>query len=374
MPTQPGPQRQTAVDRIWSSVARTESVGLAAILAGTLLIVGALSAQGGAWLEPLRIPSLTPLVAGLLAAAVIVWLGVIWERFRRTTAVDEEGELGRGSGWQLRTLPLLGGVAMLAGAGIVVASWFTVQASARPGRMTLSAGEKVEQFESEIAGETVDVMLPRRVHLEQTKLEGVPWFEVSFSEAGGDPQGRRKLRPGESVRLYGYRIAPVGLTTSGGRLLGQFSSGDDGTIPQRATAGGSFKLSPQGPSYKVEEIVENYLGAVGPAARISSEEYGDFWVFERASQAEPPPAFLHPLQLDEIERAPAVVFNVSADIGVWPAALGGSLFVCGLALCLALPERVRFLDDEFSDEGGRVVSFNDAERLAEGEASEGRAG
>ena len=345
-------------ERVWAVVATPTAIGIVLLVSGAALVAGSVAASGGGWLEPLRLYPLVPIVASLLAAASLLWLGGIWERFVSTvSAPTSEGE----PGWALRSAPILGGVLVLVGAAISVASWFSVHAASRPGDMTLSAGEKAESFQSRIAGEQVDVMLPLRFHFEQRASGDGPLFEVALSEAGGDRFGRRQLRPGESIAVRDYRITPVDHASEKGRLQATIESSEEKTIPARVAPGDSFKVRPEGPSYEVREIVENYLGFMGPAARLESEEHGEFWVFQRAAKEEGGPAFAHDLVLASIERAPAVVFFVSPNVVIWPVALGGCLLVLGLALCMALPERVRYRDQE------GVFSFNAAGRLSEEE-------
>jgi hypothetical protein len=350
------------LESVWRSVVRTESIGAMVVAAGALLMAGTFRAEPGvSWLDPLDVGASIPAAAGLLGGALILWLALIWQRYRLSEGLDVDGEPTRQPTWQTRRLPIVGAVSAIVGLGFCIGTWFGVLGADRPGRLVMSPGQQAESFESRMAGETIDVMLPMRFRLDDLTLEPEVGIEVSFAEPGSDPFGQRRLGTNGSVSIESYRIAPIGLTTSEGRLRATVESRRDDTIPARATKGQSFKLSPDGPSYEVVDAVDNYLGAMGPAVRLSSEQTGAFWLFERAGAAEPAPDLPHQLELTGLDRVPSVVFAVTPKIPIWPVALGGSLFIFGFAVCIAFPERIRRLGDGESE----PISFNEAGLLVE---------
>lgn len=358
------PERDTVVDRIWATVASLEAIGLALVVAGgTLVVQAGFTAGDGGWLEPLRSPMVVPFVAGLLAGAAVLWLGAIWQRYFRTEVADGTARRGR---WTGRTLPILGATGMLVGATTMVAVWFLVQAAGPTGTVVLSPGSKTEGFESRIAGEELEVMFPLRLHLQSVDLEGTPSVKVAFSTPDEDPFGQRRLLSGEAVRMEGFRIAPIGLSTEQGSLQATIRSRRQKTIAATVAEGETFKLRPDGPEYEVQQIVKNYVDAVGPAVQLTSEARGQFWVFSGAESDDRRPDFGHSMYVDSLQKAPGVMFAVTPDFPLWPIGLGGGLFVVGLALVMAFPERVR---GRFETDG-RVRSFNEAGPLAEGDEEE----
>ncbi len=353
MSSQMPPGQQTFVDRVWSTVVRPEILGGICLVAGGLLVGGAVGASGGGWRDPLRVSSLLPLVAGLAALAAILAVGLVWDRHAETRPVEGAGRRD----WAGRTLPAVGATSMVTGAAMLLASWFLVQADAPPGSLTVPIGETAEAFEARIAGEGVEVMLPMRVHLEDLSMENGPEVEIAFSTPGRDPFGGRRMSAGETVAMEGYRLAPVGLSPEQGNLRATVASRRDETISTAVAEGERFKLSPQGPEYRAAEIVRNYMETLGPAVRIENDELGSAWVFERGAGGGGAPEFEHDLYVEGLQRMPGVRFAVTPDFPLWPIGLGGGLFVVGIALLVACPERVR--------RGGRRESLNEAGGLFE---------
>lgn len=359
MSTETPPHGGSTVDRLWSMVARPEILGGGCLVAGGLLVGAAVRSSGGGWLEPMRAASVLPFAAGLLALVAILWVGMIWDRERELRVADVAGRRSRLAS---RRLPTIGATTLLVGAATLIASWLFTQADKPPGTVTLPTGERAEAFQSRIAGEQVDVMLPMRLHLQQVSLDPAPSVQVAFSRPGEDPFGQRRLRTGETVAMEGYRLAPTGLSGAEGNLQAVIASTKEDTIKAAAGAGETFKLAPQGPEYEVADITKNYMQALGPAVRIDNEKLGSFWAFERSEGSDAFPEFRHDLYVESLQRSPGVTFTVTPDFPVWPIGLGGILFVCGLAMLVAFPERVR--------RGGGVESFNDAGSLADAQLEE----
>jgi len=354
MSTDIPPERETAVDRIWAAAASLEGIGLGLLLAGGMLVVQAVTSDRAvAWLEPLRSPVLVPFIAGLLAGASLLWLGAIWQRHFETESTDASP--GRG-GFTSRTLPTLGATGMLLGATTMVAVWCLVQAAGPTGSVVLAPGAKTEGFQSRIAGEEIEVMFPLRLHLRSLDPEGTPSVKVAFSTPDRDPFGQRRLLSGEPVDIEGFRVAPVGLSTEQGSLQATLRSRRDETIPATVGEGETFQLRPDGPEYQVRKIVKNYIDAVGPAVQLEAEQKGRFWVFTDSESDRPRPDVGHQMYVDSLQKAPGVLFRVTPAFPLWPMGVGGGLFVIGLALVLAFPERVRHR----LDADGRIRSFNDA--------------
>jgi cobalamin biosynthesis Mg chelatase CobN len=233
---------------------------------------------------------------------------------------------GRGS-WSDWLGPLVLGIAICAG----LAHWVSLHRGVEPTRQTIAVGETVQSFSGELAGESLDVMYRDRVEVTDIQTSPSPLAVVRTFRPGEVGQTRRsKLDAGSSIGVGDYRLTFVGFSREGGGLEAVISSGREDTITASAPVGGSFTLTIDGDPFRVEEIVENYLGSVGPAVRVSRSDIGSVWVFQRAAQMESPPSLDHQLELESVRRAPAAVFLVSKSTPVWPINVVGILFVLGV--------------------------------------------
>lgn len=368
MPTHLQPGRDSLVERTWQTAVRPEFVGLLFLVAGAVSLVVAFTTGGTAadpvgWIDAVRIDFAIPTTAGLLGGAVILLVGAAWDRWRRSEVDSESGA----SEWRNRRLPLAGGLIGGLGVVFVLVGWFALLSAGPGGELTLTTGETAESFQGRVAGENVAIMLPYRFQLEGAELEEGASFDVGLAKPGNDPFRRATLGPGRSIAVGEYRVAPVGLSTESGQLQAVFTKSEgEGTAV--ATLGESFRLGPDGPEFKVDAIEENYLDTMGPAARLSSGEMSGVWAFQRTPKPEHLPEGRPDVQLERIEKAPAVVFRVSPAVPMWPVFVGGGLLVVGFAISLIAPERVRLLEHgEY-----RVDSFNEAGRFAVDDAENGR--
>lgn len=319
--------RNGPLDRLWDLLTRPAVIGMIVAGAGLLLMVAPLSVAPDQWAstwwtQPFRQPGVLEAAVGLLAAVAVLGGGVLVHRVLH----------GGASAIGIIGLMLVG-----AGAATGTGHWYWLQDAVPPARLTLQSNAPVQAFQTDMAGKSVDVMLPLRVEITDIRLGTPPSFGVRTFQAGGETVLEARLGPGDSLPVGDYRLTAVGLDSEKGALRAVLQADRPRTIPAAAAPGQTFRFSPDGEEYELLEVAENYMGAMGPAARVSQEDIGKFWVFERAPEAEPTPSFIHDLSLDRLEQAPAAVLLVSKATPLWPITLAGSLIVLGVIGALFFP-------------------------------------
>ncbi|MGM0557794.1 MAG: hypothetical protein ACQEVA_15525 [Myxococcota bacterium] len=365
------------LDGTWRLLTSPLLVGLLLVGAGAVLVGGALGTAGDIpsatwWVTALEAPRMFGTAASLMAAAVVLLLGGLIRRhelIRRRPedlpepdAVFERERAEPVAGWK-RLISTLGAAALIVGGAIMVGYWFESQTHTPASEVSLIPGQTTEYYGVPLGNRSIKVMLPRR--LELTALEGgvQPQARVRFFEVGDDADEATTMLPGDSLDAAGYRISFAGVETDPARPRAVLASRKDNTIPVAAGVGESFQVEVGGPEYRVEEVVRNYQGVLGPAARVSADERGEFWVFQRRPEADRRPVLLHDLYVERVEASPAAVFKISPVQPFWPVSAAGTLFVFGFALLILFPERIV---RRRSDEGGDVYhawSLTEAGRL-----------
>lgn len=263
----------------------------------------------------------------------------------------------------------LGAVALVSGGALMLGYWFESHLGTPTSEVSLLPGQTTEYYSVPLGGRSIKVMLPRR--LELVSLEGgeQPQARLRFFELGDDSGESTTLLPGKSLDAEGYRISFAGIETDPARPRAVFASSKENTIAATAGVGESFQVEVGGTEYRVEDVVTNYQGILGPAAEVSADEVGAFWVFERRPPRDVAPDLLHNLYLERVEASPAAIFKISRAQPFWPISAAGTLFVFGFALLILFPERIirRVSDDE---EQAYAWSLTEAGRLsAEEDAS-----
>lgn len=367
-----------AIDRIWSYATDIRMPGLFALLAGVLLASTPWTRTPDPlvvswWDSPLYLPDALSVAAGLAAVAVVLLLGTMWNRFQMASDPDladsatadvsvdrtddaDEGESSRP--W----FAWAGALCMFAGITVVVGYWFYAQQQLGTARVPVSVGETIEQYTLPYGQKGLKVMLPLRVRVaDLERKEGELVANVQLYSAGEDPPSPQGIAAGSGVELGDFRLTFVGMQPDGTKLRAVLESDEADTIKAVASEDESFRLSLDGPEYKVLDISRNYLGVMGPAVKVRAPKVGEFWVFQRASDAQVPPELDHSIVLDRLQTQPAAVFAVAKAQPFWPISLGGTLFVLGFALLIVFPERIVRRNDGQT----RLWSFNEAGRLAE---------
>lgn len=326
--------------RVWTFLGRPGTLGWILIAAGLLWVLAPMTAGGATlnshwWSAPLRHVDVAAVGMALVVFTAVVALGAVWKRMvggRPLRVVDEARPLGL--------------MLAIVGALIGVTHWFVLMSGTAADRVVVESGETIQTYETTIAGVSVDRMLPVRTGITQVALDGaVPSVSFEFTEAGSDEPVRQTLELGAGVNVNGYRFTPVGVEPGETRLIGTFRGTGEETISATAGAGQSFQVALEGPEYRVEDIVRNYMGAVGAGAKILEPDGDSYWVFrEQPTSADPraenadrdegsarsyEPELKHAVSLTELREIPAVVVSVTPVQPLWPVSTGGLLFMVG---------------------------------------------
>lgn len=366
------------VDRVWKWATDPVGIGILLVLAGLLMALTPLAQtpevlEASWWETGVGEHTAASIAAGLCAAAVVLMGGALWNRYRLATDPQTESRRGSDATFEsqerepgvresrLPGLAWLGATFVVLGVGLVLGGWFYGQQSVNPSDVTLTPGETVESFTVEHGGQDLDVMLPLRLRLDGLQTGDEPVARLQLFEAGSEPPKPQPIEPGTGLEFDEYRFTFVGMEAHGAGLRAVFESDEPDTIAQTAAEGDTFQLEIDGSEYEVRELTENYQGLMGPAARVRSSQEGDFWVFQEAPEAGEGPDLGHSIRLESLQSQPAAVFAVSKGQPFWPLAGGGTLFVIGLALLIAFPERLVRVDGRRV----RIWSFNESGIVAE---------
>lgn len=354
------------VEVLWQRLVSTRAIGAMWMIAGSLLLLAPFARLPARlpprWFEEAMQSAQTLQVAVLLLATSLPLLLGLWFR-RRDDAQWPDVVLSRSSaedatstGWQAY-LPALSLGLLALGALGVVGVWLSIQRDVPAARAPFSLEQKTEFVSARVGGRPVSLMLPRRVQVSELvwSTQEVPSVSVSFSRPGQqDLATPQKLELGQSVDVGGKRFTFSGIQEDTSLLRAVLSSSAPNTIPASGTVGSSIKLAIDGPSFTVRDMQLNYLGLMGPAVQLESEQTGAFWVFMRAPKQK---IFAHDLTLERLETAPAVIMTIAPVAPFEPLVVFGLVFIAGLGLLLTLPHTRRH--------GKRaLVSFNEAGALA----------
>jgi hypothetical protein len=311
--------------------------------AGMLLSLAPMSAGSATmsstwWSAPFRPSGLAEVAFATLAFTAVVGVAALWDKATGDGPLDI-----------MANARSLGLVLAITGVMISAIYWFVLLTSVSSDRVVIEPGEQIQSYSTTVAGVKVSQMLPIRASVESVDLSSdVPGIEFSFMEAGSDEAIRETLGLGDGVNVEGIRFTPVGLDTSTRRLVGTFEGTSSNTISATAGVGQSFKVSLEGDSYRVEEIVRDYMGAVGAAARIQPPDGETYWVFRKQTVSQstepdetPPggtqgsafaPDFEHPVRLTEVRDVPVPEIAVTPVQPLWPLSVGGLTFMVGFGV------------------------------------------
>lgn len=315
------------LERVWQFAVRPEFVGVLLLVAGLVVILAPTAAvpqeiSHGWWVAAYRFAdavqagtSLTS-IAFVAAAAMLV---AAWA--------------ARRGGGRARLVPLIGTALMGAGVFMGVFVWFGSQASLPTSRVAVPPGQTIQAFPAIESGRAFKVMLPVRVHLLSVSPDAAR-ATVELRKPGEDEGIKNDIFVGDPLPINEFRLALVGLEMDP-RIRSAVLGAADG-IDVRGTVGTKVRFTPDGPEYEIKAISLNYVGAMGPAVELESEERGRFWVFQRDSQLEEP---LNDIRLRRLETSPVAVFAVSKGDHRQLAALAAILFVLGLALFVLASDR-----------------------------------
>lgn len=365
------------VERIWSVATDVRAPGLLLLMCGILLAITPWLRTpeplvSSWWDAALYAPGAIGVAAGLAGVAVVLLLGVLWNRYSLVTDPGhEESTIADASldieareiadDTRLPGLAWLGGICMVAGIATVVGYWFAAQQNLGAARVSLTPGETIESYTVPYGQQGLDVMLPLRVKLAGIEAGDEPVAKLQLFSPGQDPPKPQPVSAGSGMELDGFRLTFVGVSPQANKLRAVIASDAPNTIKAAAGEGEAFKLALEGKEYKVVEIARNYMGVMGPAVKVRAPDIGEFWVFQRGSDVRVKPDLDHQIVLESLQTQPAAVLTVAKTQPFWPISVGGTLFVLGFALLIVFPERIVRRDDGKL----KLWSFNEAGRVAE---------
>ena len=316
------------VERAWRFVARPAFVGMLIFLAGLALALAPTTVLPETpaydwWLTAFRFADAVRAAATLLAAAAVIGLGMAVARIRQARGPER------------RAVASATVAVVLMGAGIVwgAMGWLTAQADLPTSRVAVAPGQPLQAYPATFAGRTFNVMLPQRVTVESVDAQQGRAV-VELSRAGTDEAVRNDVYVGDPLPVGDTTVALLGVELDP-RVLSAILT-TPGGIEVRATKGEKIRFEPDGAQYDVLNIVRDYVGAMGPAVELASEETGRFWAFERDAKLPEPMTEVRMLRL---ETAPVAVLAFAPKRNDFGSAPAGLLFVLGLALFLLARDR-----------------------------------
>lgn len=352
------------VERLWRLAVSPSVIGALLLTTALIVLVGPVNGMPGApgvswWSTTFQTDGMARGAASLFIMAAVLSAGLLLTRWQAQRGdVLEAIPDGIGKGKTTR-LPAVGAGLMGLGATLGVMTWMVAQSHVAPTRVALPVGKQVESYHAQTVDGAMRVMLPSRLKVKSISAD-TGSAELEFSKVG-DQGIVQTIVVGEPVDIDGVRYALAGVEYNPQIVRALFSSRNSDSVPAAANVGDTFRVSLDGPEFKVTQIARDYLNAMGPAVELESETTGKFWVFQRATPIE---VFESPhgLKLETLETAPVVLLSVSRGQPLQVFGAAGVLFLAGLALFLFSRDRVFGK----SRKGEGVWSLNEAHTLEEG--------
>lgn len=362
----------------WSLLIKPHIVGALLCGAGALLMAAPLlkapkRLSASWWSGGLEDANLLRFVAVLLAIAAPLLIGLWWQR-----RLEERGDAERVSADMLLSdpperktraltmVPWLGVALMLVGALMGVGAWFSLFQDVLPTQAAISVGQSTEFVRAKVSAEPLRLMLPRRVTVSDVRMASPQSVTLTFALPKQTDAKPQTLSARESIDVAGKRFTFIGLINDPQQLRVVLAGTGERSIESTGRVGELVRTSLEGPQLEVKQITRNYLGAMGPAVQLSSEETGTFWLFERQVDPKYGPAFDQGLKLLRLETLPAAVFMVGPELPFWPLVMAVILFVLGAGLLLGFEQlslmgRGRRLASSLHEAGRWAESFESAD-------------
>jgi hypothetical protein len=301
----------------------------------------------GWWIEALHIPQTAAAVGALGLAGLVLAMFLWWARGRTQASLEADVSMEpdgqttsveglRRSNWRLARLGVL---LMGLGMTLVCGQWLILHRVAPAGKIALAVQQSTEYYRAPMGAKSIKVMLPLRMTVVGAVFGDDPVVYVRFAPPKKENDAASQpLRPGESLDVAGLRFTFVGFTHAKSSLRATIKGTGPQTIEAAGSVGDVVRVSIDGPEFEILEIVPDYMQALGPAVELHSPDHEAFWLFARAAGHEGLD-FGHGLELVDIQSVPAPVFAVAPPQPVWPLGTGGVLFVLGVVMFFAVPQR-----------------------------------
>lgn len=352
------------VERAWRLAVNPPAIGALLLTSALIAIVGPFNAlpDGPAlswWSTTFQADGMARGAASLFIMAAVLGAGLLLTRWQvqHGDVLDTLPD-GLGAGKTTR-LPALGAALMGLGVALGVMTWMVAQSQVAPTRVALPVGKTVESYHARTVNGAMRVMLPSRLKIKSVSAD-TGSAELELSKVG-ETGILQTIVVGEPVDIDGVRYALAGVEYNPQIVRALFSSRNADSVPAAANVGDTFRVTLDGPEFKVVQIARDYLNAMGPAVELESEATGKFWVFQRAT---PIDVFdsPHGLKLETLETAPVVLISISRGQPLQVFGAAGVLFLAGLALFLFSHDRVFGK----SRKGEGAWSLNESHTLEEG--------
>lgn len=352
------------IERLWHRVVSPAGLGGLLLAAGLIFVVGPLNMLPKTpptawWSIALQAEGMARGGASLLAMAVVLMSGLGLVRWRTSRGdIAEVDPDGPGAG-RTNHIAAIGAGLMVLGAAIGTLMWVVAGSQVAASRVSLPVGKSIESYPAITVSGNMRVMLPSRLKVRSVNVdEGTAELELSKV---GDEGVVQSIRVGRPVDIDGMRYALVGIEFDPRVVRAVVAGSTPDTIATSAAVGESFRVTLDGPEYRVTQLIRDYLNVLGPAVEVENEETGRFWLFQRSNPIE---GFQtpHGLRLEALETAPVVILGVSRRQPTEVFGSAGVLFFLGLGLFLF--GRDRLYGKATKGEG--VWSLNDAHSIEEG--------
>lgn len=276
--------------------------------------------------------------------------GLFWRRLRGEVPGERQRQWdGDIPAARMETrLATAGVVLMVLGIAIVAGDWLSSHRALPAGELILPMNAERETYVVRQGDRNIEVMLPLRMMLRDVQFGDEPTIGVQFFRPNQDRTAPQEFWPARTLDVEGLRFGFSGFAPGDTAIRAVVSSSEEDTIADAGVPGDRIRFSIDGPRFRIVEAAENYLDVMGPAVQLEDQEGYKFWVFQRASSMEDPPAAEHSLRLEELQSVPAATMTVTAVRPFWPFGLGVSLFIIGFALLFFFSER------RFRGEDGEV--------------------
>lgn len=342
------------------------------LLLGTLIAVAGGLVMAAPWLNAPKALSSTwwrlgatytdiLTIALLLLGLTVPLLAGLWVNARTASAWDvelgeEESHEASGlSSWLARA----GVGTMILGVAVGVLAWVSLQGDVLPSTSSFAVGQDTEYISARVESRPLRVMLPKRVTVKNIKMSHPQEVELTLSRPKEKDIPVETLQARQGMDVEGKRLTFVGLTQDARHLRVIVAGKSKQSIEATGRVGESVGVTMDGPTYEILEITRNHLGVLGPAVRLSNEEEGAFWLYQRQADPTFGPPLHDQLKLVRLETLPAAVFTVGPSVPFWPIIAGGVLLILGAAMLFGLPHANSDLS------GRRWNSINEAGALAE---------
>lgn len=313
------------IQRIWNMAVKKEVVGVLCLIAGIVFMLSpsviSLSHISRAWfVTPLFNVEVIRAGMTLLVIAFFVLLSLGIENFSSRSLASRF------------PMKAIGGGLMVASIGIAIFSWASFHFFLPVSKVSLTSGETVESLPMHHVLGRTKVMLPMKTTLKEMDAN-TESADLLFRKLDDEQGVTETIQSGDPIVAGNFRFALLGVEYNKKYLQARLSKPGKNTIEQKGSIGTKIQFSPKESPLTISEISRNYMGVMGPAVQLTTEDGEKFWAFERSPATK---IMSREIAVLGLETAPLVVMGVSdsrfMDL-VWPLVF---VFILGWLLFIGL--------------------------------------